>query len=85
MAEQQERIEHGKVGDVVIKKKLIEVLNALIEPIRTRRKQFERQPDAVMAALKAGTQKANETAEETLQLAKVALKQDYFPRELKLK
>src|SRR3954469_9880690 len=29
----------GKVGDVVVKKKLIEVLNALIDPIRTKRKQ----------------------------------------------
>jgi tryptophanyl-tRNA synthetase len=85
VGEQQEAYRQGKVGDVVIKRKLVEVLNSLIDPIRTRRKQFEQQPDAVLAALKAGTAKANEMAEQTLQLAKAAMKQDYFPRELKLK
>ena len=56
----------GKVGDVVIKKKLVEVLDALIEPIRTRRKQFEQRPDDVMDALRTGTERANAVAEETL-------------------
>ena len=33
--EQQEVYKNGKVGDVVIKRKLIEVLNILLDPIRT--------------------------------------------------
>src|SRR5688572_9223517 len=38
----------GKVGDVVVKRKLIEVIDALIAPIRERRKHFEQRPDDVM-------------------------------------
>lgn len=70
----------GKVGDVAVKRKLVEVLNTLIDPIRTRRKQFEARPDDVIDALRHGTKKANAVAEETLQLAKQAMKQDFFPR-----
>ncbi len=84
VTEQQEAYRNGKVGDVVIKKKLIEVLNALIGPIRERRKQFEARPDEVMAALRKGTEAANVVAEETLALAKGKMKQDYFPRTLRL-
>jgi tryptophanyl-tRNA synthetase len=82
--EQQEAYRTGKVGDVLIKKKLIEVLNTLIDPIRTRRKQFEQNPADVLDALKLGTTKANELAEETLALAKKAMHQDYFPRHLRI-
>jgi tryptophanyl-tRNA synthetase len=83
IAEQQDAYRNGKVGDVVIKKKLIEVLNALIEPIRTRRRHFEQRPDDVIDALSRGTMRANAVAEETLYLAKKAMKQDYFgPRKL---
>jgi tryptophanyl-tRNA synthetase len=83
--EQEEAYRAGKVGDVVIKRKLVEVLNTIIEPIRARRKQFESRPDEVMDALRAGTQRANVVAEETLQLAKAAMKQDYFRRELEIR
>jgi len=70
----------GKVGDVVIKKRLIEILDALISPIRERRKQFDTRPDDVIDILREGTRRANVVAEETLYLAKRAMKQDYFPR-----
>src|SRR5437763_1280177 len=74
----------GKVGDVPVKKKLIEVLNTLIEPIRNRRKQYENSPDDVIDVLRKGTQLANTVAEETLALAKAAMKQDYFSRDLRI-
>jgi tryptophanyl-tRNA synthetase len=75
----------GKIGDVAVKRKLVEVLNTLIDPIRTRRKHYESRPDDVIDALKLGTQKANAVAEETLALAKQAMKQDFFgPRRLTL-
>lgn len=82
VAEQEEAYRQGKVGDVVIKRRLAEVLNALIEPIRNRRKQYEARPDDVLAVLREGTRRANAVAEETLQLAKRAMKQDYFGRKL---
>lgn len=84
--EHQELYRGGKVGDVVIKKKLIEILDQLIEPIRTRRKHFAERPDDVIDALRKGTAKANAVAEETLYLAKKAMKQDFFgQRELRVK
>ncbi len=84
VTEQQDAYRNGRVGDVAIKRKLIEVLNTLLEPIRLRRRHFEQRPDDVMDALHKGTVAANLTAEETLGLAKQKLRQDYFPRQLKL-
>ncbi|HEY2586475.1 MAG TPA: tryptophan--tRNA ligase [Tepidisphaeraceae bacterium] len=80
--EQREAYKNGKVGDVAIKRRLVEVLNTLLEPIRQRRKQFEANPDNVLDLLREGTRRANLVAEETLQLAKQAMKQDYFRRTL---
>ncbi|MBC7784778.1 MAG: tryptophan--tRNA ligase [Burkholderiales bacterium] len=80
----REQYKNGKVGDVVIKRKLMDVINELIEPIRTKRKHFEDRPDDVIDALRVGTKKANVIAEETLALTKKAMKQDYFSRELKI-
>jgi tryptophanyl-tRNA synthetase len=82
--QQQDAYRAGKVGDVIIKQRLVDVLNTLLQPIRARREQFDRRPDDVLAILKSGTARANAVAEETLQLAKQAMKQDYFPRQLKL-
>ncbi|MGD1277007.1 MAG: tryptophan--tRNA ligase [Tepidisphaeraceae bacterium] len=85
VAQQEEAYRAGKVGDVAIKRKLVEVLNTILEPIRQRRKNYEQRPDDVLGALRAGTIAANAVAEETLQLAKQAMKQDYFPRSLALR
>lgn len=82
LQEQKDAYRRGGVGDVVIKRRLIELLNELIEPIRTRRKYFEQHPEEVMDALRMGTQKANEAAEITLGLAKKAMNQDFFSRKL---
>lgn len=83
--EHREMYKNGKVGDVAVKRKLIEVLNTLLEPIRNRRKHYEQRPDEVLDALRAGTKRANAVAEETLYLAKQAMKQDYFRRELEIR
>lgn len=83
--EHRELYKNGKVGDVAVKNKLVDVINQLLEPIRQRRKHFEDRPDDVIDALKQGTAKANVVAEQTLQLAKQAMRQDYFPRELRLR
>ena len=56
----------------------------MIEPIRTRRKQYESSPGDVIEALRQGTRRANELAEETIALAKRAMKQDYFGRVLSI-
>src|ERR1043165_5292858 len=78
VAEHEELYRQGKVGDVAIKRRLVEVLNDRIDPIRQRRKHFEERPDDVIDVLREGTKRANLVAEETIALAKQALKQDYF-------
>src|SRR4051812_15984512 len=80
--EHRARYAAGTIGDVPIKRKLVEVLNTLIEPIRTRRKQYEARPDDVPGVPREGTKRANAVAEETLAMAKRTMKQDYFPRKL---
>ena len=52
------------------------------EILRQRRKTYEADPNGVLDVLREGTRRANAVAEETLQLAKAAMKQDYFPRHL---
>lgn len=70
----------GKVGDVPVKRKLVEVINGIIEPIRARRKHYESRPDDVIDALRLGARQANAVAEETLYLAKKAMGQDFIGR-----
>lgn len=82
VAEHEQLYREGKVGDVAMKRKLVEVLNTIIEPIRTRRKAYEQRPDDVIDVLRQGTRRANELAEQTLALAKTAMKQDFFTRQL---
>jgi tryptophanyl-tRNA synthetase len=82
VAEHEGLYRQGKVGDVAMKRRLIEVLNVLLEPVRTRWRHYHDRPDDVLDVLREGTKRANVVAEETLALAKGAMKQDYFPRTL---
>jgi tryptophanyl-tRNA synthetase len=76
--EAEERYQQGTIGDVECKKRLIEVLVALIEPMRQRRLIYADDYTAVLEILRDGTERANQVAQETLKLAKQAMKQDYF-------
>lgn len=84
VAEHEALYRQGKVGDVAMKRKLVEVLNGMLEPIRTRWRHYHDRPDDVLGVLREGTKRANAVAEETLGLAKRAMKQDYFARRLVL-
>jgi len=84
VAQMKERYAKGdNIGDGEVKKRLAEVINALLDPIRQRRAELEANPQRVIDVLKAGTAKANAAAEETLWLAKQAMKFDFFARELR--
>lgn len=76
--EAEERYRQGAIGDVECKKRLIEVLVNLIEPMRQTRLQYEKDMSFVQAVLKEGAVKANEVANGTLILAKDAMKQRYY-------
>jgi tryptophanyl-tRNA synthetase len=82
VSEHEELYRGGRVGDVAVKRELVDVLNELLDPIRRRRRHFESRPSEVIDALREGTRRANAVAEETLCLAKQFLKQDYFLRKL---
>jgi tryptophanyl-tRNA synthetase len=74
----KERYRQGQIGDVECKKRLIDVLVALISPMRERRLQYEHDLHYVKQILKEGCDKANTVANETLLLAKEAMRQRYF-------
>jgi len=78
IAELKEKYKKGGLGDVVIKKRLIEVLEKLIKPIRERREDLIKNPEFVMGILKDGTAKAREIARETMVEVRKAVKIDYF-------
>lgn len=70
--------EQGGLGDVAIKQRLVEVLEKIIAPIRTRREELAQDPEAVMRILKDGTEKAKARGEETMREVRKAIKIDYF-------
>ncbi|MEK7580822.1 MAG: tryptophan--tRNA ligase [Patescibacteria group bacterium] len=72
------KYKEGKVKDVEVKEFLVGVLEEFLEPIRKRRKEFEKQPGLVDKILKDGTEKARAEAEKTLKEVKAAMKISYF-------
>ncbi len=66
VAELKERYVAGTVGDVEVKRKLAAALNEYLAPLRQRREQFAAHPDDVIDILRAGTQRAQQLAEQTL-------------------
>ena len=76
------KYQNGAIGDVECKKKLIEVLNDFLDPIRARRKIYEKDPLILHDILLKGTEKANQIAEETLSLVKNKINQDFFKRKI---
>ena len=73
----KEHYRRGGLGDVVLKKRLVEVLEAFLAPIRERRKTHAQDLSAVMNMLKEGTQKSREAARQTLGEVKKAMCLDY--------
>lgn len=70
--------QRGGLGDVKIKKFLNKIIQEELEPIRARRKEYEKDIAAVYDILKAGTEAARETAAQTMDEVKKAMKIDYF-------
>ena len=61
-----------------VKKFLNKVIQAELEPIRARRKEYEKDIPAVYEILKAGSERARELAAQTLDEMKKAMKINYF-------
>lgn len=68
----------GGLGDMKVKRFLNAVLQAELEPIRNRRKEYQKDIPYVYEILKKGSEKAEKVAAATLKDVKAAMKINYF-------
>lgn len=78
LEEMKAHYQRGGLGDSIVKKHLNEILQTFLEPIRTRREQYAKEPHAIMQILKKGTERAYETAQKTLNEVRKVMHLDYF-------
>lgn len=76
--ELKEHYRKGGLGDVKIKKFLNNVLQTTLEPIRTKRHEYEKDIAYVYDVLKKGSEQAEEKAAKTLDLVRSHMKINYF-------
>lgn len=67
----------GKIGCVDCKKQLAAILNEFLEPIREKRREFEKKPGIIKEILEQGRIKTQNRAKETLTLVKEAIELEY--------
>ena len=78
LQELKDHYTRGGLGDMKVKRFLNNVLQAELEPIRTRRKEYQKDIPYVYEILKKGSEKAEAVAEKTLQEVKASMKINYF-------
>ncbi len=78
VAELKEHYRAGGLGDVTIKRYLIDVLEGVLAPIRERRKEYEGNEDYIMEMLREGSERAEKIAAVTLDDVKTAMGIQYF-------
>ena len=76
--ELKENYTNGGLGDMVLKKYLLEVLDNILSPIRTKREYLSQNKDAVFEILKTGSDKAKNVASATLNEVRRAIGVNYF-------
>lgn len=70
--------QRGGLGDMKVKRFLNNILQEELEPIRARRKEYEKDIPAIYDMLKKGCEEAREVAAQTLADVRHAMKIDYF-------
>lgn len=65
VAEMKAQYQEGGLGDGVVKKRLDEILQALLAPIRTRRAQLAKDPAYVLDVIRKGTEIARARTDAT--------------------
>ena len=70
VADLKRRYRAGKVGDVEVKRRLVQALNAFLEPMRERRAMYAARPIFLDDVLVEGTRRTQKVAAETLSLAR---------------
>lgn len=74
----------GEIGDGTVKQEVAQAIDALVAPMRERRRALEGPvgEKRIVDMLHAHAAKANAIAEDTLAMAKAAMKLDFGPRRL---
>ena len=78
VAEMKAHYQKGGLGDVTVKKYLVEEMDKVLKPIRERREELAKNPEAIYEILRKGSEKAEKVAAQTLKELKQAMKIDYF-------
>lgn len=60
----------GKIGDVALKKRLAEILNGFLDPIRHKRAEYEKDLSTIHDIVREGSRKARAECQETLRRMK---------------
>lgn len=68
----------GGIGDMKCKKLLNSVINRMLEPIRARRAQYEKDIPDIFNILKKGSEAAREAAAQTMDEVRGAMRINYF-------
>ena len=76
--ELKEHYQRGGLGDMTCKKFLNPVLNQFLEHMRERRREYQKDIPEIYNILRRGTEKARETAAQTMSEVRQAMKIDYF-------
>ena len=78
IAEMKAHYQRGGLGDMKVKRYLLDVLEAKFGPIRDRRNQFAKDKAAVMEIIRQGSIHAKEVAAQTLAEVRKAIGVQYF-------
>jgi len=79
--ELKDHYQRGGLGDMKCKKFLNQILNEFLEPMRQRRHEFEQDIPEIYNILRRGTDKARETAAQTMDEVRRAMRINYFDDE----
>lgn len=72
---------HGGIGDMKCKKLLNNIVNRMLEPIRARRQEYEKDIPEIFNILKKGSESAREVAAQTMDDVRKAMRINYFEDE----
>lgn len=75
--EAKEKYRAGTIGDVACKKKLIEVINALLDPMRERRRHYQNDAAEILRTFREGAERVNTMANKTLAEVRTLIHQDF--------
>ncbi len=78
LQELKDHYTRGGLGDVKVKKLLNNIIQEELEPIRMRRKEYEKDIPEIYNILKKGSEAAREVAAQTLSEVKSAMRINYF-------